>query len=96
MREAARPIHEPDRPARKDLKKRVRGARPIERSVKDGTDPQAGAIRGYCDAVRGAITDDGRPPLDGPGLVLHERATAVAVSLDRAAEKGGCRTSCSG
>ena len=28
------------------------------------------AIRGYCAAVRSALTDDGRPPLEAPGLKL--------------------------
>jgi hypothetical protein len=44
--------------------------------------------RGYCAAVRSAITDDGRPPLAASGLKLRQRLTAVAESLDRVAEKG--------
>jgi hypothetical protein len=44
------------------LKKRVRGVRPIEREVEGRDDVEAVAIRGYCAAVRSALTDDGRPP----------------------------------
>jgi hypothetical protein len=62
LREAGRPIYEADRHAKKELKKRARGVRPIERQLEGRSDPEAGAIRGYCDAVRGALTDDGRPP----------------------------------
>jgi hypothetical protein len=91
LREAARPIYEADRHAKKELKKRVRGVRPIERQVADRTDPEAEAIRGYCDAVRSALTDDGRPPLGAPGLKLHERLSGVVASLDRVAEKRGSR-----
>src|SRR5262249_1126426 len=89
LREAARPIHESDRNAKKRLKKEVRGVRKIERAAEGRDDPQAEGILGYCSAVRSAITADGRPPLEASGLVLHERLSAVSASLGRAAEKGG-------
>jgi hypothetical protein len=89
LREAALPIFEADRHAEKELKKQVRGVRPIERSVEGRDDPEAEAVRGYCAAVRSAITDDGRPPLAASGLKLAGRLEAVAASLDRAATKGG-------
>ena len=53
------------------LKKKVRGVRPIERTVEGRDDAEAEAIRGYCAAVRSALTDDGRPPLEASGLKLH-------------------------
>jgi hypothetical protein len=95
LREAARPIYAADRHAKKELKKRVRGVRPIERSLEGRTDAEAEAIRGYCDAVRSAITDDGRPPLEASGLKLHQRLTAITASLERVAEKRGSRKNCS-
>jgi hypothetical protein len=94
LREAARPIYEADRHAKKELKKKVRGVRKIERQVEGRTDTQSEAIRGYCSAVRSALTDDGRPPLDASGLKLHKRLSAIDVSLNRVAAKGGCRTNC--
>jgi hypothetical protein len=90
LREAARPLYEADRHAKKELKKRVRGIRPIERSLEGRSDAQAAASRGYCDAVRSALTDDGRPPLEASGLRLQQRLSAVAASLDRVAAKRGC------
>ena len=39
-------------------------------------------------AVRSALTADGCPPLDAPGLKLHERLTLIDQSLERVAEKG--------
>src|SRR6185312_1022225 len=87
LREAARPLYEADRHAKKELKKRVRGVRPLERSLEGRSDAEAEAARGYCDAVRSALTDDGRPPLEASGLRLHERLSAVAASLDAAAER---------
>jgi transposase-like protein len=88
LREAARPIYEADRHAKKELKKRLRGVRPIERAVEGGDDAAARAARGYCAAVRSAITDDGRPPLAASGLRLRDRLAAVAASLDRVAQRG--------
>ena len=96
LREAARPIYEADRHAKKELKKKVREVRGIERSVEDRTDDAADVIRGYCSAVRSALTDDGRPPLQASGLKLHDRLQAVADSLGRVAEKGGRRPNCTG
>ena len=81
LREAARPIFEADRHAKKELKKRVRGVRPIERELQGRTDAQAEAVRGYCLAIRSALTDDGRPPLAASGLKLKSRLEAVAISL---------------
>src|SRR5215210_1682793 len=91
LREAARPVFEADRHAKVLLKKEVRGVRPIERALEDREDAEAQVIRGYCLAVRSALTDDGRPPLCASGLRLHERLGAIHASIDRVAEKGICR-----
>jgi hypothetical protein len=91
LREAAKPISEADRHAKTELKKRVRGVRPIERKAEGRDDPEAEAIRGSCSAVRSALTDDGRPPLSAPGLVLKGRLETVVESLDRVEGKRGCR-----
>jgi Transposase, Mutator family len=91
LREAAHPVYEADRHAKKELKKQVRGVRPIERTTEGRADAEAEVVRGYCAAVRSAITDDGRPPLATSGLKLKARLEAVAGSLDRIAAKGGSR-----
>src|SRR5919205_2875164 len=85
LREAVEPVYEADRHAKVQLKKKVRGIRPIERRVEGRDDDEARAIRGYCAAVRSALTDDGRPPLAASGLKLVDRLSAVARSLDRVA-----------
>jgi hypothetical protein len=89
LREAANPVYEADRHAKKELKKQVRGVRPIERTTSGRSDADAEVVRGYCAAVRSAITDDGRAPLAAPGLKLKARLEKVADSLDRVAQKGG-------
>jgi hypothetical protein len=91
LREAALPVFEADRHAKVELKKQVRGVRPIERALEGREDAEAEVARGYCAAVRSAITDDGRPPLAASGLKLKSRLEAVADSLDRVVEKGAAR-----
>ena len=91
LREAALPIFEADRHAKKELKKGVRGVRPIERAVEGRNDPEADLVRGYAAAVRSAITDDGRAPLDAAGLRLKRRLEKVTGSLERIRSKGGRR-----
>ena len=87
-REAANLVYEADRHAKKELKKQVRGVRPIERAVEGRDDAGSEVVRGYCAAVRSAITDDGRTPLSAPGLKLKGRLEAVAERRDRVRQKG--------
>src|SRR5262249_5578345 len=87
LREAARPIFEADRHAKTQLKKHVRGVRPIERALEERADAEADAMRDYCLAVRSALSDDGRAPLDAAGLRLHTRLVQLAQSLGRVDEK---------
>ena len=92
LREAAKPIADADRHAKKELKKQVRGVRPLERALEGRTDEEAEAVRGYCLAVRSALTDDGQPPLDADGLQVEERLQAIDNSIRRVAEKRGSPT----
>src|SRR3989440_3735856 len=103
LREAATPIAEADRHAKKELKKHVRGVRPLERALEGRTDEEAEVVRGYCLAVRSALTDDGQPPLDAAGLRLEARLQDISDSISRVVEKRGClrnsaasSTSCEG
>lgn len=88
LREAALPVYEADRHAKKELKKRVRGIRVLEREVEPRSDAEAEVVRGYCAAVRSALADDGPPPLCASGLRLHERLSEVRDSLERVEKKG--------
>lgn len=92
LREAAKPIAAADLHAKKELKKQVRGVRPIERALEERADDEAEAIRGYCLAVRSALTDDGRPPLDADGLKLKERLQDISDSIARVEQKRGFPT----
>jgi len=94
LREAVRPIYEADRHAKKELKKRVRGIRALERGVEDREDAAGVATQGYCQAVRSALTDDGLPPLDAAGLRLQDRLTQINESLERVEKKGRSPQNC--
>jgi hypothetical protein len=96
LREAAKSIADADRHAKKELKKRVRGVRPIARRLAGRRAPEAEVVRGYCAAVRSALTDDGRPPLEASGLKLHDRLTAMTASLERVDKRGACPKHCVG
>jgi hypothetical protein len=94
LREAARLISEADRHARQELKKRVRGIRPIERRAEKEaeSDPDAEAseiVRYSCAAVLAALSDDGMPPLAASELKLQDRPSVIAAILDRVAARAG-------
>lgn len=87
LKDAIEPLYEADRHAKTQLKKHVRGVRPIERALEERSSPENEAIRGYCLAVRASLTDDGRSPLHPSGLKLYDRITQVSNSIARVQEK---------
>ena len=60
---------------------------PLERVLEVCHDQQADATRSYCLAVRSALTDDGRAPLEASELKLQERLTLISDSLARVEQK---------
>ncbi|MCY1001032.1 ISNCY family transposase [Myxococcus sp. MISCRS1] len=88
LREAARPLYEADRHAKKELKKRVRKVRKVERTLEGRQDAGARATQAYAAAVRSALTDDHRPPLSPSGLLLRRRLGAIEKSLERVFKRG--------
>jgi hypothetical protein len=87
LKDAVDPLYEADRHAKTQLKKYVRGVRPLERALEERSDPESEAIRGYCLAVRSAMTDDGRAPLEASGLILQDRLTQINDSITRVEQK---------
>jgi hypothetical protein len=91
LKDAIDPLYEADRHAKTELKKQLRGVRPIERALEEYPTPENEAIRGYCLAVRASLTDDGRSPLQASGLKLYERVTQISDSIARVQGKKDCR-----
>ena len=77
-------------------KKCVRGVRPIARRLHGRNGPEAEVMRGDCAAVRRALTDEGRPPLDASGLTLHDRLPAMTARLERGEKREACPRNCVG
>src|SRR5438105_9423784 len=90
LKDAIDPLYEADRHAKTQLKKKLRGVRPIERATEEQCTPDNEAVRGYCLAVRAALTDDGRSPLQASGLKLYDRVSQVSDSIARVQEKKVC------
>jgi hypothetical protein len=90
LKDAIDPLYEADRHAKTQLKKQLRGVRPIERALEQQSTPENQAIRGYCLAVRASLTDDGRSPLQPSGLKLFDRITQIHHSIVRVQEKKDC------
>ena len=90
LKDATKLLYEADRHAKTQLKKHLRGIRPIERAEDSYKTPENETIRGYCLAVRASLTDDGRSPLQPSGLKLYDRITQVSDSIARVQEKKGC------
>jgi hypothetical protein len=61
LKDAIEPLYEVDRHAKTQLKKQLRGVRPIERALEEQKTPENEAIRGYYLAVRASLTDDLTP-----------------------------------
>lgn len=94
FKEAARPIIEADRHAKKELKKRVRGIRKIERECQDSEGnpteiEENQVVAEYCAAVRSSLVNEPNEILGAPGIVLNERLTSVSESLERVDKKRG-------
>jgi len=90
LKDATKLLYEADRHAKTQLKKQLRGVRPIERALEERSTPENEAIRGYCLAVRSSLTDDGRSPLQPSGLKLYDRIIQVSDSIARVQEKKDC------
>src|SRR6266487_3723964 len=94
LREATKPISDADRRAKKELKKRVRGVRPLERELKGRSDEEAKVVRASCQAVMSSLPGDGQPPLEAAGLRLHDRLQAIDASICRVEEKTASYRAC--
>lgn len=90
LKEATKPLYEADRNAKKELKKKIRGIREIERSINEEDKNMADIVEGYCLAVRSTITHDSHPPLEASGLKLQENLTLIEESLDNIEKKELC------
>jgi hypothetical protein len=83
LKDVAQPVCDKDRHFKKELKKKVRGIRAIERQAEQAPSKEAQLVADYCLAVRTVMRDDGRYPLESPGLKLYRQLQLIAASVER-------------
>ena len=88
LQAAATLVSEADRHAKQELKKRLRGVRPIARAGAEQDNPAATLVGGDAVAIRSALSDDGLAPLDAPGVRLQARLSQIQRSMQAMAQKG--------
>lgn len=93
LKQLALPAVNEDRAFKTKLKKPIRNMRRIERRVEEKrakdqiTATEAELVQDYCLAVRTCLNQDGKYPLDPPGLQLYENLEQIATSIDRCLEQ---------
>lgn len=82
LKDVAQPICDLDRHMKKELKKKIRGIRAIERQAEQSPSKDAQVVADYCLAVRAVMRDDGRYPLEPPGMKLYQQLQLIAASVE--------------
>jgi hypothetical protein len=83
LKDVAQPVCAADRHFKKELKKKVRGIRDIERQAEQSLTKEAQVVVDYGLAIRTVMRDDGKYPLDPPGVKLYEKLQLIAASVER-------------
>ena len=83
LKDVAQPICDADPHVKKELKKKVRGIRDIERQAETSPSKEAQVVADYCLAIRTVMRDDGKYPLEPPGLKLYQNLQLIAASVER-------------
>jgi hypothetical protein len=89
LRDLAQPTVEADRHLKTALKKGLRGVGAVEQQYAEAQTPERQVIAGYAHALRAVLLEDGRPPLDLPGITVYENLQAMADSLEQSQQKRG-------
>jgi hypothetical protein len=89
LRDVAQPAITADRARKTDLKQELRGIAAVEQRVKERADPDASVILGYAAAIRAVLLEDGRPPLDLPGVKIYAALEMIEASLEQCGRKKG-------
>jgi hypothetical protein len=92
LRDIALPTTTADRQLKTELKQELRGIADVERRPRDPAEATTPVIRGYTQALRAVLLEDGEPPLALPGLAIYERLEAIEDSLAHCQEKKGIPT----
>jgi hypothetical protein len=83
LTDVAHPICDADRHVKKELKKKIRGIRELERTAETSPSQDAPMVADYCWAMRTVMRDDGKYPLEPPGVQLYQKVQLRAASVER-------------
>ncbi len=83
LKDLAQPVCEIDRHLKKELKKKIRGVRDVERKAEASGGLEAQVVADYCLAIRTVMSDDGKYPLEPPGVKLYEKLRLISDSIGR-------------
>jgi hypothetical protein len=83
LKDVAQPVCEADRHVKKELKKKIRGIRDLERQAENSPSKEAQVVADYCLAIRTVMRDDGKYPLEPPGVQLYQKLQLIAASVER-------------
>ena len=78
LKDISKPMIASDRKLKTTIKKNLRGLQAIEVSFKQKKE----IINGYCEAIRSILLEDGKPPLELPGMKIYERLEELKKSLE--------------
>jgi hypothetical protein len=83
LKDVAQPLCEADRHVKKELKKKIRGIRDLERQAENSPSKEAQGVADDCLAIRTVMRDDGKYPLEPPGVKLYQKLQLIAASVER-------------
>jgi hypothetical protein len=83
LKDVAPPVCEADRHGNKELNKKIRGIRDLERQAAQSSTKEAQVVADSWLAIRTVMRDDGQYPLEPPGLQLYQKLPLIAASVER-------------
>lgn len=89
LEDISRPVVDKDRKLKKNIKKKLRGIREIERKASEASTLEEETALEYTAALRSVLLEDGRPPLELPGIKVFEQTKMIQKSLEKCLEKKG-------
>jgi len=89
LKDIAKPVVDRDRKLKTSIKKNLRGIRKVEKKAMKMDTLEAEVALDYAAAIRSVLLEDGKPPLDLPGMNVYERTKAIQESLEKCLVKKG-------
>jgi hypothetical protein len=83
LQDVAQPVGAADRQVKKELKKKIRGLRDLERQAENSPSQEAQVVADDGLALRTVMRDEGTYPLEPPGVQLDQQWQRMAASVER-------------